>query len=663
MTHEPNDASVSDSELAAAIDQANVPTLLMVLVQMTGEMRWLEEPYRPAREGGLDDNDTGGLPPDVQSEIRRASLDAVRAWLNGKPLAISDPDEHVLVRMLSAAMGETIPAEYGPMIREDLANMLAADAAPVSTAGSLEAPRVLIIGAGAGGLCAGVQLKKVGIPFEIVERSGEVGGVWNENRYPGAGVDTPNHLYSFSFAPFDWSRYFAPSGEIKAYLEHVAEVFDLKQHIRFHTSVKVTEYDESSGVWHTTLVDASGHEDVRTTEVVISAVGAFNAPSRPNIPGLDSFAGRVVHTADWPDDLDLRGKRVAMIGNGASAMQTGPAIADEVGHLTVFQRSTQWAAPFEKFKKPIPSSINYLMRVVPLYRAWYRARLGWTFNDRVFSSLQKDPNWEHPDRSINAINDGHRRFFTRYVESELGDRQDLLPKVLPTYPPFGKRMLMDNGWYRMLRKDHVDLVTTGVASVEVDGPVDGDGERHEADVMILATGFNVVRFLSTYEVRGRGGKTLEEAWDGDDARAYLGLAVPDFPNFFTIYGPNTQPGHGGSLLFIIERQVHYLRQILLDMAAGRFETIECRRDAYEAYNEAVDAAHGAMIWTHTGMETYYRNARGRVVVNLPYRNVDFWGMTQEVEYDDFELDRGDHMLVALGSTDVERDEVSTGRGV
>lgn len=657
MIEERNAAAGLGSELEAAINDANVPTLLMVLVQMTGDMSWLARPYRPTREGGLGDNDTGGLPPAIQQEIRRAALEAARSWLSGAPLAITEPDDDLLVQMLSVAMGETIPAEYGPMIREDLQATLAANGNAKSATASPRGPRVLVIGAGAGGLCAGVQLKQAGIPFEIIERGSELGGTWAQNRYPGAGVDTPNHLYSFSFAPFEWSRYFAPGGEIKAYLEHVAEAFDLNPHIRLNTSVKLAEFDEGNRVWRTTLVDAAGKEEIRTTEVVLSAVGAFNAPSKPAIPGLDAFAGEVVHTADWPDGLELRNKRVALIGNGASAMQTGPAIVDDVSHLTVFQRSAQWAAPFEKFKEPVPTSINYLMRVLPLYRAWYRARLGWTYNDRVFSSLQKDPAWEHPDRSINVVNDGHRRYFTRYVASELGDRQDLLDKVLPTYPPFGKRMLLDNGWYRMLRQGHVHLVTSGVSAVDARGPIDGDGQIHDADVIVLATGFNVVRFLSTIEVRGRGGVRLDEAWDGDNARAYLGLAVPDFPNFFTIYGPNTQPGHGGSLLFIIERQVQYIRQILHAMADGQFDTIECRRDVYDKYNEAVDAAHGDMIWTHTGMETYYRNARGRVVVNLPYRNVDFWQMTEKVDYNDFELN-----LATFGTlSDLEPGTVSMGR--
>ena len=377
----------------------------------------------------------------------------------------------------------------------------------------------------------------------------------------------------------------------------------------------------------------------REANVVISAAGLFNPPIEPNIPGLDSWTGEKWHTARWPTDSTVTGKRVAIIGNGASCMQTGPEIQHEVESLTIYQRSNHWAAPFEQFRKEVPDALRFLFQECPLYRAWYRVRLGWTFNDRIFTTLHKDPDWEHPDRSLNAHNDGHRAFFTRYVIDELGDRADeLLPKVLPTYPPFGKRMLMDNGWYRMLRNPRVELVDNPITRIEGRTVVTADGTAREADVLVMATGFDTLRMISTYETIGRSGRSLREAWEDDNAKAYMGTVVPDFPNFFMLYGPNLQPGHGGSLIFVVEMQVRYIMDMLGKMAALGLDSVEVRDEVHARYNAGVDAEHENMVWTHPGMSTYYRNDRGRIVINSPYRNVDFFDMTREVDLSEYETE-------------------------
>lgn len=620
-----------ERQFAEAVALANIPTLLMVLVQLTGDRRWIAEPYRVDRQRGMGDNDTGGMPPEQQDEVRAAALDATLAWRAGRPVALPQPSDELLVEMLAWAMDDGVGPEYGPMIAS-LIGVRTDVPAPI------EAPsgfRALIIGAGVSGMCAAVSLQRAGIPYTILERNDTVGGVWWENRYPGAGVDTPNHLYSFSFASYDWTKYFALRDELHAYMSHVADTFDLRRHIAFGTEVVSCTWDEAGQAWDVLVRTAEG-ERVERANVVVSAVGIFNPFRMPDIPGLDTFEGPAFHTARWRDDVDLTGQRVAILGNGASAMQTAPEIADRVAELTVFQHSPQWAAPFEQFRKDVPDPMRFLLREVPLYRAWYRMRLGWTFNDRLHPALQKDPSWDHPERSLNATNDGHREYFTRYITAELGDRADeLLPKVLPTYPPYGKRMLMDNGWFRMLRKPHVHLVTEKVIEVRPHGVVTADGEEHEADVVVLATGFDVLRFVNTYEVRGRGGVTLRDAWEDTDCRSYLGMAVPGFPNFFTLYGPNTQPGHGGSLIFVVEQQVHYLMELLREMTEAGIASVEVKRDVHDAYNERIDAAHEHMVWTHPGMETYYRNDRGRVTVNFPWRNVDLFTMTRSADLDDY----------------------------
>jgi 4-hydroxyacetophenone monooxygenase len=326
--------------------------------------------------------------------------------------------------------------------------------------------------------------------------------------------------------------YFALRDELHAYLEHVADTFNLRPHIRFNTEVKSADYNKGSQKWEVTVQHEDGSQEVKISNILISAVGIFNPIKLPNIKGLDRFAGPCFHTAEWPDNVDLTGKRVAMIGNGASAMQTGPAIQQHVQSLTIFQRSAHWVAPNEQFGKPIPDALRFLLREAPLSRAWYRIRLGWTFGDRIHATLQKDPTWAYADRSLNKVNDSHRAYFTQYIVSEIGDRTELLEKVVPPYPPFGKRMLMDNGWYRMLRNEQVTLVSDPIVEIGPDRIITKDGSAYEADVLVLATGFDVLRFLTTFEARGRSGRSLREVWEDDNAKAYLGTVIPDFPNFF-----------------------------------------------------------------------------------------------------------------------------------
>ncbi|MFL3020215.1 MAG: flavin-containing monooxygenase [Candidatus Poriferisodalaceae bacterium] len=628
MTLSPEEQIFSD-----AIDVANIPTLLMVLVQLTGELHWLEEPYLPKRQPGLGDNDTGGLEPRHQQEVREAALEAILGWRNGRPIALPEPDYDLIVRMLSVSMAESVPTEYGQFTAAQLGQVKFLDHQAISSPPDFN---VVVIGAGVSGLCAAINLQMLGINFQVIERNSTVGGVWWENSYPGAGVDTPNHLYSYSFAPYDWQKYFCLRDELHGYLEHVCDSFEVRDTIRFETTVERIEYQNQKQNWLVTLCLPDGSQEQTEANVVISAAGIFNPPVSPDIDGLEDWEGEQWHTARWPESADLQDKKVAIIGNGASCMQIGPEIQDEVESLTIFQKSVHWAAPFEQFRKEVPDPLRFLLREVPLYRNWYRVRLGWTFNDRIHSALHKDPDWEHPERSLNAQNDAHRAYFTNHVISELGDHaSELLDRVLPTYPPFGKRMLMDNGWYRMLRNPKVQLVDERISKVDANSLTTEDGSEYEADVLVLATGFDVLNFITTYEAQGRSGTSLMSQWEQDNAQAYLGTVVPNFPNFFTLYGPNLQPGHGGSLIFVVEMQVRYIMDVIQKMLDQNLGAVEIRRDVHDRYNEDVDQAHTQMVWTHPGMESYYRNERGRIVVNSPWRNVDFYAMTREADLSEY----------------------------
>jgi 4-hydroxyacetophenone monooxygenase len=624
---------MNHAELAEALALANVPVLELVLVHLTGDRRWLSPPYAPERTRGLGDNPTGGLPEAVQREVRDAALPAIAAFLDGRPPALPAPSHELLVRMLSVSMGEPVPDEYGPLIASEIALSERPEAVPQIPA--RDDFEVLIVGGGLSGIGLALHLREAGVAFTVVEKNGAVGGTWYENRYPGAAVDTPSNLYSFSFAPHDWSYAFPPRDELYAYLELLAD--PIRDRLELGTRVHRLTWNDRAKGW-VAVTEHDGEEQERTFAIVVTAVGGLNRPRLPRIPGLDTFGGPVVHTAQWPEGLSLAGKRVGVIGNGASSMQVTPAIAPEVSELAVFQRSPQWAAPFDQYKQPVPESLRHLTAAVPLYRIWSRLRSAWTFNDRNYEALHKDPEWEYPERAVSRANDRHRRHFTRYIEEKLAGRADLIAASTPTYPPFGKRILLDTGWYDTLLMDNVALVTDRIDHIEPGAVLTEDGTRCELDVLVCATGFDATRFLAPIEVRGRSGQTLRDTWDDDDARAYLGITVPDFPNLFMVFGPNSQGGHGGAFVGTAEAQIRYILDALAQMQGAGAAAIEVKAEVYDRYAEKVDAKHEQLIWTHPGMDTYYRNSRGRVVVAMPFRVVDYWQMTLTADMADYELE-------------------------
>ncbi|MFJ9893163.1 flavin-containing monooxygenase [Streptomyces sp. NPDC091280] len=629
----PRPQVLDPAELESALRLANIPVLLAVTFQLTGDRIWLSDRYRPTRSAGMDENLTGGLSEKTRDEVRRGALAAVKAWNSGAPPAVPRPEGELLLELLAFVNGEDVPAEYEPMMAELLGHRPVTS--PVPPPRPDRRTKVLVIGAGVAGLLSSLRLREAGVDHMVVEKNERVGGGWWENTYPGCGVDTPSHLYSFSFEPHPWSTFFGKRDEVQAYLEAFADRHDLRRGIVFGTEVTDLEYTAADGTWTATLRAADGTETTTRADAVISAVGVLNRPKVPDLPGRDGFRGEAFHSARWPAGIDLAGRRVAVVGSGASAMQIVPAVAGTPASLTVFQRSPQWIAHNADYFRPVDPGVHRLMEHVPYYRRWYRAKLNWIFNDRVHPSLEIDPDWDTDGRSVNAVNDGHRRFYTRYVERQLRDRPDLLAKCLPDYPPFGKRMLLDNGWYAALCREDVRLVTEGVRAFTPTGLVDTAGEHHEADVVVLATGFESTRYLHPMRVRGRSGRLLGEVWGEHDARAYLGMTVPDFPNLFLLSGPNTGLGHGGSFFTIVEWQVRYVVEALGLLDANGLRTMECRADVCASYNEAVDAAHAKLVWVHPKMTNWYRNAAGRVVAASPWRIVDYFTMTRHVDPADF----------------------------
>ena len=426
------------------------------------------------------------------------------------------------------------------------------------------------------------------------------------------------------------SRYFAQREELLDYLKKVALEHDVRSHIRFNTKLTSSQWDETKRRWISTLQTGHSTETLQSA-VLVSAIGQLNDPSRAHFNGEEDFAGTIFHSALWSDDIKVDGKHVAVIGTGATAMQLVPSIADRVGSVTVYQRSAQWSRPVAGYSDPITEGARWLLAHLPFYVQWYRFNMFWRYGDGLLPFLRKDPNWPHPERAVNKGNDRHREELTDFILSELKHRPDLIEKCLPTYPPYGKRILLDNGWFRTLTKPNVELVTDPIDHFARDGVVTSDGKLRPAEIIVVSTGFKVTEMAARLNITGRDGKRLADIWAGDNPTAYLGLTVPDFPNFFCMLGPNSGPAHGGSVIFQSECQSRYITACLVDMIEHGIAAIDVRQEVHDRYVREVDREHEQMIWTHPGMTTYYRNSRGRVFSAMPWRFVDYWKMTHEAD--------------------------------
>ncbi|NYT44300.1 NAD(P)/FAD-dependent oxidoreductase [Alcaligenaceae bacterium] len=626
--------------LREAIEQADIATLSMVLVQLSGDTEILQT-IKPYVHGPW--NYSVDMPEDLQSDLRERLIALLKDYAEtGRALPPPPPVDQIQ-SMMSACVGEEVPADFVPMMMEELA-FHGGDTREISwqsndARDAASEFKVLIIGAGMSGVLAAIKLKRMGIPFVVIEKNDAVGGTWYENRYPGCGVDTPNHLYSYSFEPDHiWTQFFSKQKELQAYFERTVDRHGLRDNIRFNTEVVSAIYQDVDGSWEVVSRDRSTGEEVKyNVRAVISAVGQLNRPQMPDIKGLSSFKGKVLHTGAWDDKYPLAGKRVAMIGTGASAIQAAPTIAPQVSELHIFQRTPHWIIANRNYHASVTSGKKWVLEHLPFYARWYRFQLFWAFSDAIHNALVVDPNWPHQERSLNARNERFRINLTQYYKDKLGENSELLKKVIPDYPPYGKRMLIDNHWFDMLQRDNVELITEGIDRIEADAIFTKDGARHEVDVIIMATGFAAHKMLWPMDIRGNDGVALRDLWGDDDPRAYLGITVPKFPNFFLLYGPNTHLGHGGSIIFHSECQMRYIAKCLRWLIETGHKEMEVLEAVHDDYNDRCDDAHSKMVWTTGATSNWYRNTKGRVVSNSPWRLVDYWAMTFEPDFNEYKV--------------------------
>jgi cation diffusion facilitator CzcD-associated flavoprotein CzcO len=470
--------------------------------------------------------------------------------------------------------------------------------------------RVAIIGSGFSGLCLGMQLKRAGIDsFTIFEKAGRLGGTWRENTYPGAACDVPSFAYCFSFAQkTDWTRKWSPQPEILEYMDDCARKFGVLEHIRFDTEIAGARFDETAQVWRLRTVAG---EEVEA-DVLVSAVGQLNRPHVPELPGLDRFRGEKFHSARWNHGYDLRGKRVAVVGNAASAIQFIPQIAPEVERLFVLQRSPNWMLP--RGDRAYAELEKRLFTRFPRLAKLHRWQIWLRYETRFFPIIRR-----HKLMSRLAEKVGRD-----YVEAEITNPA-LRAVLIPDYPIGGKRVLISDDYFQALRRDNVEVVTTGIDRFEEDAVVMRDGRRLEVDCVILATGFESTSFLAPMTIHGTGGRSIHDEWRGH-ARAYLGLTAPGFPNLFMMYGPNTNLGHN-SIIFMIECQTQYIMGCLQQMRARGLQTIEIRRDVLDAYYARITRSLEGTAWAATG-KSWYKTADGTITNNWPGTTVRYWWETR-----------------------------------
>ena len=454
-------------------------------------------------------------------------------------------------------------------------------------------------------------------------------------------MDVPNHLYSYSFAPALWPQHYSSQQVLHEYFSQFATSNGLVDLVRFDTEVTSMVWHDDEQLWHVhtrngaTSADTTG--DVITANAVVSAVGQLNRPNVPDIAGLDSFAGDLFHSARWDHSVPLAGKRVAVIGTGASAMQFIPEIAADVGHLTVFQRTPAWLVPTPDYHDAVTDHQLWLFEHLPSYTHWFRLWLFWRTHEGLLVAAEADPDWPGMPASVSALNDMVRNVLTSYLEASFADDPDLLARVTPQYAPISKRVVRDNGvWPAALMRPNVSLVTESIDSVTADGVVTADGTVHAADVIILGTGFTASDFLMPMQVTGVDGADLHDTWDGD-ARAYLGMCIPGFPNLFCMYGPNTNIVINGSIIFFSECEAHYVTESMRMLASTGKRAMDVRPEVHEAFGRRVDEANGRMAWGVSGVNTWYKNAKGRITQNWPWPLLDYWKQTRSPNPDDYRL--------------------------
>lgn len=629
-----------DATLRQIVEKAELPPLLAALAAATGDTTGLSSALRPPLTPvDTEGHPHGGMDPHQQAAAKTLAVAGLRKLREQKITGAESLPKHIKTTIFEYLTNGR--SEWSDMLDHELnLGRDDGDPAPWHFDDVVKDRKfsVLIVGAGIAGIAAAYRFSQAGVPFTIIEATDRLGGTWNKNRYPGVRLDTPTFGYSYSFAQRgDWPHQFAEGHEIQEYLETVSQQSGLFEKVEYGKRLVSARWDEESGTWEATTVDHSNVPQIRAFNAIISATGQLDIPQIPDFPGQESFRGTAMHSQEWDPTVDLTGKRVAVIGTGASAYQIVPSVVDSVESMVVFQRSAPWMLPAPNYHESVTETFSWLIRKVPHFARWFRL---WVFILGIpgrFHTVRAEENWVEAPLSVSEKNQEVRDRLISILEQQFADDPEMLQHAIPNYPPGAKRMLRDNGvWAGALTDEKTTLETSPIHQMTPDGVVTQDGVEHEVDVIIYATGFRPSDYLEGIDVVGRNGQEIHQFWDGD-ARAYNGVTVPGFPNFFMIYGPNVGGVVAGSLHFMLERASEYSLSVVRHILEHDLKALDVKPSALQRFVDWVDEENEQMAWGQPYVRSWYKNRKGRVSQIWPYTNHEYWEITKSVQLEDYDF--------------------------
>ena len=615
--------------IADALKVADLNALRVTLYQLTGDPELRDMPLQsiPIRNGRVW---VTVVHRDYQDRLKEIATE----YLSGERQKVPPPPDR-------ARALELMTLFAGAALQENrirlAADNLAFAESPVELSEGLKPGttipgdfHVTVIGAGHTGVAAAIYLKRLGIPFTIVERHSRFGGTWVANHYPNLRVDVPGFVYQYRFAPYNWRSHFPPQAEILEYVDFVVDRYDLKKHARLNTSVEKADWNEDTRRWTVQLDDGTS----LSSNFVISASGLFSTAHTPDIPGLSRFNGPLQHTAEWQDDFDPRGKTVALIGNGSSGTQLLPWLARNADKVYAFQRTPNWIVPpVVAHDAKVSPALHWLFDNLPYYRNWHTYGLQEVaINGQLGHEL--DPAWHAKHGTLSAHNDALRKNLEAYIAEKLNGRPDLIKKTIPTQAPLSRRLIVDNGWYEALMRPNVELVTDSISGIDESAINMTNGDRYEVDAVVLGSGFDVSNYFWPVVYKGHSGLTLEDAWRRDGPRAYLGMSYPDFPNFFSCYGPNSHP-RAGAFHVWTEAWARYVLSLIVATLNQGAKSVRVRPEPFKEFNEAINKRFDSLVWGVVPSGGYYINPQGRPGVHMPYRAEEYYDLLENLKVTDY----------------------------
>jgi 4-hydroxyacetophenone monooxygenase len=626
----------TDEQIDDAVNFVDPMVLRGLLYQLTGDPEVAAVPVRSALQGYYEL--AAPVNPGDTVLLRKKAADFLKSYRDSGAGHMSIGPVERLPESLALMFGDKIPPENVNLYLEEFgldpwARSLRWQAEPDPEA--LKKFTVTVVGAGMGGLNAALMLKHAGIPYTVIEKNSGVGGTWHENRYPGARVDTPSRSYTHIFGvDFGYPNPFCAWQENEKYFNWIADTFDLRGNMIFNTEVTDMTWDEDAGEWEIRTRGPEG-EKVHRSRAVITSVGFLSRPNIPEIEGAKEFKGRSWHTARWPEGFDLKGKRIAVIGTGATGYQMIAELALEAEHVTVFQRTPQWVFPVPGYRKPFPPQVRWLDRNLPFHTNFQRAR---TANNGWFAKMTTfDPDFSDPD-ACSPTNKAARDTCIAFLEKKIADPK-LREIMTPKHPVWSARAIVVDTEYSILdaiQRDNVDLLTSGIERINATGIVDKDGVQHDVDVIVYATGFLAHDYLFPMKITGRDGITLDKLWDEEGARGYLGAMLPGFPNLWTIYGPNT---NGGLPVATFHEMITwYALQCMERLILDGKKSIDVKEEAYWRYNKLVDERNRTKVWADPRAQSYYWTHKGRTATQNPFGAPEMWHFLRKPDLDDMKID-------------------------